>query len=135
MNDGLAHVRAVLGSQEECGLEDSMIKDALWNEYFNVENAIQGLLGLSDFVLISMSVQSHIFRSAEERERHQKAIERKGETRFITVNLYSVLSLFYCCPATLCRYTCLVVPLRVQNEVHECFSISFLYLSLPCVTS
>lgn len=45
MDDGLARVRAVLGPPEECGLEDSVIKDALWNEYFHVENAIQGLLG------------------------------------------------------------------------------------------
>jgi hypothetical protein len=47
MDDGLERVRAVLGHEEESGLEDSVIKNALWNEYFNVEHAIQGLLGLS----------------------------------------------------------------------------------------
>jgi hypothetical protein len=52
MNDGLERVRAVLGPQEESGLEDSMIKDALWNEYFNVEHAIQWLLGSFGFALI-----------------------------------------------------------------------------------
>ena len=52
-------IRAVVGPQEESGLEDSMIKDALWNEYFNVDHAIQWLL--------------------EEQERRQTAVECKGE--------------------------------------------------------
>ena len=52
MNNGLERVRAVVGPQEDSGLEDSMIKDALWNEYFNVEHAVQWLLGVSGFTLI-----------------------------------------------------------------------------------
>jgi hypothetical protein len=52
MNDGLERVRAIIGPQEDSGLEDSMIKDALWNEYFNVDHAVQWLLGVSGFILI-----------------------------------------------------------------------------------
>lgn len=46
MNDGLARVRALLGPQESSGLEDGIIKDALWNEYFDVQRSVQWLLGL-----------------------------------------------------------------------------------------
>jgi hypothetical protein len=77
LNDGLESVRAVLGPQEESGLEDSVIKDALWNEYFDVEKAIQWLLGMSCF---DMTRSLHLTSSAEERERRQAAAERKGET-------------------------------------------------------
>jgi hypothetical protein len=45
MIDGLERVKNVMGSEEQSGLSDSTIKDVLWNEYFNVESAVQYLVG------------------------------------------------------------------------------------------
>jgi hypothetical protein len=59
MNEGLERVRAIIGSQAESGLADAMIKDALWNEFFNVEHAVQSLLGLSDSQ-VYLCFRSHI---------------------------------------------------------------------------
>jgi hypothetical protein len=60
MNDGLQHIRSIVGPQEQSEIEDSEIKNALWNVYFDVEHALQGLLGSSHFVSITSS--SHSFR-------------------------------------------------------------------------
>lgn len=45
MDSGIEHVRALLGSAETSGLDDKVIRDALWNAYFDVELSIQWLLG------------------------------------------------------------------------------------------
>lgn len=52
MNDGLERVRAIIGPQDESGLEDLVIKDALWNEYFDVERSVQWLLGKPVFLCL-----------------------------------------------------------------------------------
>ncbi|KAF7978351.1 hypothetical protein HWV62_997 [Athelia sp. TMB] len=57
MDEGLERVRALLGPFETTGLDDKVVKDALWNEYFDVERSVQWLL--------------------EERDRRQAAVERK----------------------------------------------------------
>lgn len=46
LESGLEHVRAVIGSEEDSGLADGVVRDALWDQYFDVENAIGWLLGL-----------------------------------------------------------------------------------------
>lgn len=45
MAEGLSRVRHVLGSSTESGISDKEIRDALWQEYFNVETALQYLVG------------------------------------------------------------------------------------------
>jgi hypothetical protein len=77
MNEGLERVRAIIGSQTESGLEDAMIKDALWNEFFNVEHAVQSLLGLSDS--LKCTCASDLTWFVEERERKHAAMERRGK--------------------------------------------------------
>lgn len=49
MNAGLEHIRAIIGSHQASGLEDNVIKDALWNEYFDVDRAVDWLMGKSIF--------------------------------------------------------------------------------------
>ncbi|KDN50001.1 hypothetical protein RSAG8_01337, partial [Rhizoctonia solani AG-8 WAC10335] len=44
MATGLAQVRSVLGSQDESGIDDKQIKDALWDSYFDVEGSVSWLL-------------------------------------------------------------------------------------------
>ncbi|QRW05527.1 Elongation factor Tu GTP binding domain [Ceratobasidium sp. AG-Ba] len=44
MNTGLVQVRSVLGDEEESGIKDKQIKDALWESYFDVEGTISWLL-------------------------------------------------------------------------------------------
>ena len=46
MNAGLEHIRAIIGSHQASGLEDNVIKDALWNEYFDVDRAVDWLMGM-----------------------------------------------------------------------------------------
>ena len=45
MDEGLERVRALLGPFETTGLDDKVVKDALWNEYFDVERSVDWLLG------------------------------------------------------------------------------------------
>ena len=46
MESGLEHIRAVLGSEAESGLSDSLIKETLWDSYFDVEKSVEWLLGI-----------------------------------------------------------------------------------------
>lgn len=45
MATGLAQVRSVLGDEDESGIDDKQIKDALWDSFFDVEGTIAWLLG------------------------------------------------------------------------------------------
>lgn len=45
MNSGLEHIRAIIGSHRASGFDDNMIKNALWNEYFDVDRAVGWLMG------------------------------------------------------------------------------------------
>lgn len=47
MESGLEHIRAVLGSEAESGLSDSVIRETLWDSYFDVEKSVEWLLGIS----------------------------------------------------------------------------------------
>ena len=40
MEDGLERVRAILGGEAQSGLSDGVIRDALWETYFDVEQAV-----------------------------------------------------------------------------------------------
>lgn len=46
MMDGLEHIRATLGDERQSALTDQEIKDALYEAYFDVEQAIAVLLGM-----------------------------------------------------------------------------------------
>ena len=47
MIDGLEQVRNVLGDQGHSGFSDQVIKDALWELYFDVDKSVVWLLGAS----------------------------------------------------------------------------------------
>ncbi|THH13896.1 hypothetical protein EW146_g6374 [Bondarzewia mesenterica] len=59
MESGFEHIRAVIGSETESGINDSTIQSTLWDCYFNVEKSIEWLL--------------------EEQSRRNAARERKEE--------------------------------------------------------
>ena len=44
MEDGLERVRAILGDETQSGLSDGVIRDALWETYFDVEQAVDWLV-------------------------------------------------------------------------------------------
>ena len=46
MMDGLEQIRATLGDERQSALTDDDIKASLYEYYFNVEQAIEDLLGL-----------------------------------------------------------------------------------------
>lgn len=48
MATGLAQVRSVLGDEDESGIGDKQIKDALWESFFDVEGTIAWLLGMQN---------------------------------------------------------------------------------------
>ena len=43
MEDGLERVRTVLGSEAQSGLSDGIIRDMLWEAYFDIDQAIDWL--------------------------------------------------------------------------------------------
>ena len=45
MEDGLIQVREVVGSEEQSGLADNKIKDALWEFYFDIDKTIRWCMG------------------------------------------------------------------------------------------
>ena len=47
MEDGLLQVREVVGSEEQSGLADNKIKDALWEFYFDIDKTIRWCMGES----------------------------------------------------------------------------------------
>jgi HBS1 N-terminus len=75
MVSGLRHVRNVLGSEEESGLDDKIIQDSLWDLYFDVERTIEWLLGGCNCVYLASLI--NIF--PEEQRKRQAARDRKGE--------------------------------------------------------
>ena len=138
MNDGLARVRATLGPEEESGVADSMIKDALWNEYFNVENAIQGIFGSSDLV---SAYRFDLTSSAWQRNKNEirRLWNAKVRCSSQPVHLFLVLSFS---PVILCNLPSFFLsgcpssrPGGFKTRYAGCFCACFLYLSLPCVAS
>ncbi|KZV64027.1 hypothetical protein PENSPDRAFT_190631 [Peniophora sp. CONT] len=59
MEDGLERVRTVLGSEAESGLSDGIVRDMLWEAFFDVDQTI-------DWLVL-------------EQEKQKQARERKGE--------------------------------------------------------
>jgi len=49
LNNGLDHIRTIIGPESENGLSDSDIKDALWNFFFDNDKTVEWLLGTLDF--------------------------------------------------------------------------------------
>lgn len=45
MNDGLEQVRLVVGDEDVSGLSDNVIKDVLWNNYYDIEKTVDWALG------------------------------------------------------------------------------------------
>lgn len=45
MISGLEHIRGVLGSEEDSGLDNKTINDTLWEFFFDVEKSIGWLVG------------------------------------------------------------------------------------------
>jgi len=59
LNDGLDQVRAIMGGEDDSGLSDGIIKNFLWDSYFDIEQTVQW--------------------SIDEQERRNLARERKGK--------------------------------------------------------
>ena len=57
MEDGLIQVREVVGSEEQSGLADNKIKDALWEFYFDIDKTIRWCMGESH--LLPFQTPSH----------------------------------------------------------------------------
>ncbi|KAG8218344.1 hypothetical protein J3R82DRAFT_3962 [Butyriboletus roseoflavus] len=47
MESGIEHIRAVVGDEASSGLDDAVIRDTLWQFYFDVEQSIAWLFGSS----------------------------------------------------------------------------------------
>lgn len=47
MQAGFDHIRGILGDEQVSGLSDKVIKDALWESFFDTEKAIEWALGMS----------------------------------------------------------------------------------------
>lgn len=45
LNDGLDQIRVILGPEGQSELSDTEIKDALWNNYFDIDVTLQWALG------------------------------------------------------------------------------------------
>ena len=57
MEDGLIQVREVVGPEEQSGLADNKIKDALWEFYFDIDKTIRWCMG--QFHLLPSHTPSH----------------------------------------------------------------------------
>jgi hypothetical protein len=83
LNNGLEQVRAILGPEDSSGFSDNFIKNALWDNWFDVERTVDYLLGMSSSISSFVVLKS----VAEEHARQLLAEERRGE-------LYSLLYFF-----------------------------------------
>jgi len=80
LESGLGHVRTVMGDEAMSGLDDGVIKDALWDYYFDVEKALSCLYG----VLSSpTSFRAAYAEASDEQERRIAAKERKGRPSLV----------------------------------------------------
>lgn len=85
MSDGLEQVRVVIGSVDECGISDTDIKNALWNNYFAIEETVQWALGIFPR-LFRIEFHPNVC-VAEEQERRNAAKERKGKVQMLDIHL------------------------------------------------
>lgn len=79
MEAGFEHIRAVLGDEVTSGLDDAIIKDTLWQSYFDVEQSIVWLFGSSSSL---REIPLSFF--IEEQERRAAAKERKGRLSILS---------------------------------------------------
>jgi hypothetical protein len=98
LDNGLEQVRVILGPEDASGFSDNFIKNALWDNWFDVERTVDYLLGISSGISSFMVLNS----MAEEHARQLLAEERKGELYkpslfpFFPRPPSSILSLLYC---------------------------------------
>lgn len=82
MESGIEHIRAVVGDEASSGFDDGIIRDTLWQFYFDIEQSIAWLFGLSftpNLILLSPF--------PEEQERRAIARERKGRLSYLLSSL------------------------------------------------
>jgi hypothetical protein len=60
LSNGLTRARAILGSEEESGLSDKAVKDAIWDQWFDVDKAVRWLLGLSQTISFSLLLRNNM---------------------------------------------------------------------------
>lgn len=78
MQDGLDHIRGVLGEEETSGLSDKVIKDALWEFFFDTEKTIEWALGLFLWNPPFVDIGAQYY-GQDEQQRILQARERKGK--------------------------------------------------------
>lgn len=82
MESGVEQIRAVVGDEATSGLDDAIIRDTLWQFYFNIEQSIAWLFGSSS--PCHPALLSHF---PEEQERRTAARERKGRPSYLLLFL------------------------------------------------
>lgn len=45
MLDALEHVRSVIGGEDVSGLSDKIVKEVLWDYFFDIDKTVQWALG------------------------------------------------------------------------------------------
>lgn len=78
IESGVEHIRAVVGDEATSGLGDAIIRDTLWQFYFDIEQSIAWLFGP-----LSPCHQALLSHFPEEQERRAAARERKGRPSYI----------------------------------------------------
>lgn len=77
LDDAVVQLRELIGPESSSGISDSFLKDASWNNYFDIGRSMEEIMGALHISL------HHKWRSSypnpEEKERRQQAAERKGE--------------------------------------------------------
>lgn len=76
MAAALLAVRQIIGSEADSGIGDTKIMDTLWNYYFDVEECVRWLLGLSpDFA------QSRLLSCSDDPSRGSRACQCRQRTQ------------------------------------------------------
>lgn len=78
MESGVEHIRAVVGDEATSGLDDAIIRDTLWQFFFDIEQSTAWLFGSS-----SPCHPPPFSSIPEEQERRAAARERKGRPSYL----------------------------------------------------
>jgi hypothetical protein len=60
MVNALSLARAILGSEEESGFSDKAVKDAIWDQWFDVDAAVRRLRGSLQIISSSLRIRNNM---------------------------------------------------------------------------
>lgn len=90
MSVSLERVRAIVGVEQDCGIGDAAIREALWEYYFDIDQTVDWVFGAQTF---SRPLSTLLIFATEEQARQHEARERQGEPPSIPF-FHSVLDFF-----------------------------------------